>query len=89
MNFDAFKPAPRERSIFRKNLGRALLNQLKDEYLKIWEIDFTSNKSRLFSTVVFFQLRNNLYSKEEVEKTYVLVVVVLGEIFRFRQQLLS
>ena len=46
MNFDASKPAPRERSIFRKNIGRALLNQRKDEYLKIWEIDFTSHKSR-------------------------------------------
>ena len=46
MNFDASKPASRERSIFRKNIGRALLNQRKDPYLKIWEIDFTSQKSR-------------------------------------------
>lgn len=46
MNFDATKPAPRERSIFRKNIGRALLNQRKDPYLKIWEIDFTSHKTR-------------------------------------------
>lgn len=46
MEFDAGKPAPRERSIFRKNIGRALLNQRKDEYLKIWEIDFTSRQTR-------------------------------------------
>ena len=46
MNFDASKPAPRERSIFRKNIGRALLNQRHDDYLKVWEIDFTSHKSR-------------------------------------------
>lgn len=46
MNFDASKPAPKERSIFRKNIGRALLNQRKDPYLKIWEIDFTSHKTR-------------------------------------------
>jgi hypothetical protein len=46
MNFDASKPAPRERSIFRKNIGRALLNQRKDPYLKIWEIDYTSHKAR-------------------------------------------
>jgi len=39
MNFDTTKPAPHERSIFRKNIGRALLNKEKDEYLKIWEID--------------------------------------------------
>ena len=44
MSFDAYKPAPRERSIFRKNIGRALLNQRKDEYLKIWELDFTSHR---------------------------------------------
>ncbi len=46
MNFDASKPAPRERSIFRKNIGRALLNQRKDPYLRIWEIDFTSHRAR-------------------------------------------
>ena len=46
MNFDASKPAPRERSIFRKNIGRALLNQRKDPYLKIWELDFTSHRAR-------------------------------------------
>lgn len=46
MNFEATKPAPRERSIFRKNIGRALLNKRKDKYLDVWEIDFTSHKSR-------------------------------------------
>jgi len=46
MDFDIGKPAPRERSIFRKNIGRALLNQRKDDYLKIWEIDFTSGQAR-------------------------------------------
>ncbi len=46
MSFDASKPAPRERSIFRKNIGRAILNQRKDAYLKIWELDFTSHRSR-------------------------------------------
>jgi len=46
MNFDATKPAPHERSIFRKNIGRALLNEEKDAYLKIWEIDFTTRIKR-------------------------------------------
>jgi hypothetical protein len=46
MNFDASKPAPHERSIFRKNIGRALLNRAKDDYLKIWEIDFTTKRNR-------------------------------------------
>lgn len=46
MNFDATKPAPHERSIFRKNIGRALLNKERDDYLKIWEIDFTTRTNR-------------------------------------------
>ena len=46
MAFNAMRPAPKERSIFRKNIGRALLNKEKSKYLKIWEIDFTDRESR-------------------------------------------
>ena len=46
MNFDRNRPAPHERSIFRKNIGRALLNSRKDPYLQVWEIDFTSKACR-------------------------------------------
>ena len=46
MNFDITKPAPHERSIFRKNIGRALLNKAKDDYLKVWKTDFTSKENR-------------------------------------------
>ena len=46
MNFDIMKPAPKDRSIFRKNLGRALLNKYKDNYLNVWEIDFTPRGNR-------------------------------------------
>ena len=46
MNFDVTKPAPHERSIFRKNIGRVLLNREKDSYLKVWEIDFTIKRNR-------------------------------------------
>lgn len=31
----------KDRSIFRKNIGRALLNKARDPYLKLWEIDLT------------------------------------------------
>jgi hypothetical protein len=37
---------PADRSIFRKNLGRALLNRGRDEYLRVWEIDFTLRANR-------------------------------------------
>lgn len=46
MDFNSTQAAPRERSIFRKNIGRALLNKQKSNYLDIWEIDFTNKKSR-------------------------------------------
>jgi len=46
MGFDKSRPKPSDRSIFRKNLGRALLNKDNDDYLKIWNIDFFLNKNR-------------------------------------------
>jgi len=46
MNFDTTTLAPHERSIFRKHIGRALLNRSNDPYLKVWNIDFTSKASR-------------------------------------------
>jgi hypothetical protein len=36
----------KDRSIFRKNIGRALLRQHKDPYAAMWEIDFTTRASR-------------------------------------------
>lgn len=41
-----FMTANKDRSIFRKNIGRALLEQRKDPYLAVWEIDFTTRASR-------------------------------------------
>lgn len=36
----------KDRSIFRKNVGRAILNQRKDPYLELWELDLTSKSAR-------------------------------------------
>jgi hypothetical protein len=46
-NFTIANPKPSDRSIFRKNIGRALLNKTNDYYLKIWNIDYTSKENRL------------------------------------------
>ena len=35
-----------DRSIFRKNIGRALLNRDGDEFLKFWELDLTTRKAK-------------------------------------------
>lgn len=40
------RAAPHDRSIFRKNIGRALLGKDNDSYLSVWEIDFTPRKNR-------------------------------------------
>jgi len=47
MNFDGMKSAPHDRSIFRKNIGRTLLNREEDQYLKIWNKDLMSHANRL------------------------------------------
>lgn len=36
----------KDRSIFRKNIGRAILNRNNDEYIHIWEIDFQERKNK-------------------------------------------
>jgi hypothetical protein len=46
MAFTRDRPKPSDRSIFRKHIGRALLNRARDPYLSIWEIDFTERKAR-------------------------------------------
>lgn len=46
LDFNKMKSAPKERSIFRENLGRAILKQFNDPYLEVWDIDFTYLKNR-------------------------------------------
>ena len=47
MDFDEDKAKPSDRSIFRRNIGGALLNKDKDSYLEVWEIDFLPKKNRI------------------------------------------
>lgn len=36
----------KDRSIFRKNIGRCFLNKTHDPYLKMWELDMTAKSAR-------------------------------------------
>ena len=36
----------KDRSIFRKNIGRALLNKSNEPFLKYWELDLTTRKAK-------------------------------------------
>lgn len=65
----------KDRSIFRKNIGRALLNKNKDSYLKIWEIDLTPKiKKEKFQ---------NLIDKEKQSKIEKEVTKYIRENFSF------
>jgi len=44
---DAMEAGPKDRSIFRKNIGRVLLNKKHDPYLAVWEKDMTITKNKL------------------------------------------
>ncbi len=46
INFSVNDSKPSDRSIFRKNIGRALLNDKHDKYIKIWEISFMEKKNK-------------------------------------------
>lgn len=50
----------KDRSIFRKNIGRCLLNAANDPYLEVWELDCTSSEGK----VKYAHLINPKYQKD-------------------------
>lgn len=58
-----FQTENKDRSIFRKNIGRCMLNKENSEYLKVWEIDFTTKKAREEFSIV-----RNLKFEKEIEE---------------------
>lgn len=53
----------KDRSIFRKNIGRALLNKGKDSFLEYWELDLTTKENKdKFSPQIDFN------KQKEIEK---------------------
>jgi hypothetical protein len=61
--FQHFLNENKDRSIFRKNIGRAILNKRKDPFLKQWELDLTTKeaKDKLLNSV-------NLEKQKQIEK---------------------
>lgn len=54
-------------SVFRKNIGRALLNRDKDPFLEQWEIDLTSRKAKeKYSALI--DLEKQKEKQNEIEK---------------------
>jgi len=51
----------KDRSIFRKNIGRALLNKRNDPFLKHWEFDLTTRKAKdQYSSLVDFDYQKKV-----------------------------
>lgn len=76
MQFDASRPAPHDRSIFRKNLGRALLRKANDPYLNVWNLDLTTRRNRDLN-----RHRRDIPKEQAVEAE---VTRLLRETFAFR-----
>lgn len=53
----------KDRSIFRKNIGRAILNKNNDKYLEVWEIDFQEKKNK-----EKFSDKLNIIKQQQIEK---------------------
>jgi hypothetical protein len=78
----------KDRSIFRKNIGRALLNAENDSFLKQWELDLTTrlNKEK-YSEQVDFEKQQSVEKKvtEYIQNNFSFAVFeVLGKEQRLR-----
>jgi hypothetical protein len=52
----------KDRSIFRKNIGRALLNKNNDSFLEQWELDLTTKEAKIKNASI------NIEKQKQVEK---------------------
>ncbi len=51
----------KDRSIFRKNIGRALLHKRKDPFLAHWNLDLTTRKARVqYSDLIDFDYQRQI-----------------------------
>jgi hypothetical protein len=76
LNFDENRPKPSDRSIFRKNIGRALLNKNKDNYLEIWNIDFMKKKN-----IELWKSKRDIEKERKLEE---MITKIIRERFSFR-----
>jgi hypothetical protein len=63
----------KDRSIFRKNIGRAILSKDKDTYLESWELDLTTRQAKAkYSKVVDVQQQKKIERKvtEQIQRNF-------------------
>lgn len=80
--FQHFLNENKDRSIFRKNIGRALLNRDKDSFLEKWELDLTTKDAKeKYSDSVDFDRQKEIEKKvtEYIQKNFSFVVFQIDE----------
>jgi len=65
-----FMKENKDRSIFRKNIGRALINKNQYTCLDIWNKDYTSGKNKMEYNKLFESQKENIKSVEEDVSKY-------------------
>jgi len=71
--FQHFLKENKDRSIFRKNIGRALLNRDKDRFLEQWELDLTERKAKdRFANGIDFMKQKEVEKRvtEHIQKNF-------------------
>lgn len=54
----------KDRSIFRKNIGRSLLKQSNDPFIEFWELDLTTRKAKdKYSDLIDFEYQKSIESR--------------------------
>ena len=80
--FQHFLKENKDRSIFRKNIGRALLNKDKNIFLEKWELDLTTrNAKNLHSDSVDFEKQKEIEKRvtKEIQDNFSFVVFQIDE----------
>jgi hypothetical protein len=77
-----FQKENKDRSIFRKNIGRALLNKTNDPFLQKWELDLTTKKSKNDNINSIDLIKQNLIEKEvtkQIQNNFSFVVFEIND----------
>jgi hypothetical protein len=73
----------KDRSVFRKNIGRALLNKDKDPFLNQWEIDLTTTKSKeKYASLIDFEKQKEIEKKvsQYIQKNISFAVIEMEDL---------
>jgi hypothetical protein len=77
-----FMKENKDRSIFRKNIGRALLNRANDPFLAQWELDLTTSEAKLkYATVIDFAKQRTVEAQvtKYIQENFTFVVFCIDD----------